>query len=119
MTVDDAKFYNTKLAPAKFSDKIIAPAAVSMDKKQELGTNTGWKWQRFARAYKAAHPYCCHCGLLGGEIHHILPRATHPALMYHEPNLMNLCRDCHTQHHRKHPVIHDQPSNKQGEYRWK
>lgn len=102
----DRAFDNT-LKPAKFSDKIIAPLAVPLAEQQrdkEKGVGLGWKWWHFRKRYMMTNPYCCHCGLLAQEIHHIKPRSTHPELMYDYANLLSLCNDCHTQHHRKHPV---------------
>ena len=99
--------FNHSLQPAKFSDRIVAPLAVPLPEQQqdkERGIGLGWKWWRFAKLYKQLNPYCAHCGLLGQELHHIQPRATHPQLMYDYDNLLHLCHDCHTQHHRKHPV---------------
>lgn len=99
--------YNSRLQPTKFNAKIRAPTAITPKEQQqdkEQGVGLGWKWWRFARRYKASNPYCAHCGLLGQELHHILPRATHAHLMYDYDNLLHLCHDCHTEHHRKNPV---------------
>lgn len=49
---------------------------------------------------------CQRCGTKGSrrnklEVHHILPRKTHPRLVNDTSNCELLCRKCHLEHHRE------------------
>jgi 5-methylcytosine-specific restriction endonuclease McrA len=46
-----------------------------------------------------SNPQCVECGLAGEEVHHVIPRAQAPNLMYDERNVQTLCRKCHVDKH--------------------
>jgi uncharacterized protein (TIGR02646 family) len=52
------------------------------------------------RLHLMQHPSCAQCGLAGDEVHHILPRESHPHLKYDWSNLQTLCLQCHKEIHR-------------------
>jgi 5-methylcytosine-specific restriction endonuclease McrA len=58
------------------------------------------KWTRIRRLHLMRHPACAQCGLAGREVHHILPRESHPHLKYAWENLQTLCAQCHKEIHR-------------------
>jgi len=62
-------------------------------------THLGWKWWRLRKEWLRDNPFCNKCGLFGEEVHHILPRHTHPNLIYDRTNLMTLCKVCHYKEH--------------------
>jgi len=63
------------------------------------GIRCNSKWNRWRRRYLMSHPACAECGLAGEEVHHIIPRAQAPKLMYDEANVQTLCRKCHAGKH--------------------
>ena len=65
------------------------------------GELTG-KWTRMRRLWIMMHPTCARCGNPGEEVHHVLPRESHPHLRYDWSNLMTLCVQCHKETHRNH-----------------
>ena len=69
--------------------------------KQTRAADLTGKWTRMRRLHLMAHPYCARCGLAGDEVHHVLPRETHPHLKYDWSNLQTLCSQCHLEVHRK------------------
>lgn len=71
------------------------------DRQKEKKVHLGWKWWRIRCAKLKTDPYCERCGLLGEEVHHIHPRATHPELIYDWNNLMTLCSFCHQKEHKQ------------------
>ena len=62
---------------------------------------SGWKWYHTRREYLMYNPWCTRCGNLGQEVHHILPRHSHPHLIYKWTNLETLCKECHAKEHQK------------------
>lgn len=69
--------------------------------KQTRAADLTGRWTRMRRLHLMAHPYCARCGLAGDEVHHVLPRETHPHLKYDWSNLQTLCSQCHLEIHRK------------------
>ena len=67
------------------------------------GIRCNSKWNRWRRRYLMAHPTCARCGLAGEEVHHVIPRAQRPDLMYEVGNVMTLCRACHREAHNLSP----------------
>jgi len=59
----------------------------------------GWRWWRLRRAYLRERPWCERCGLLGEEVHHIIPRHVDHKKIYDWNNLMTLCSFCHAKEH--------------------
>jgi 5-methylcytosine-specific restriction protein A len=60
-------------------------------------------WRKLKKAYRAAHPLCETCERRGifkpmVDVHHKLPRDTHPELELDWDNLESCCRQCHAQH---------------------
>ena len=63
----------------------------------------GSRWAGLRRAWLRQHPLCEKCGVVGEEVHHPLPRSTHPEMRFAWSNLMTLCRRCHDEVHRNSP----------------
>ena len=63
-------------------------------------TALGGKWQKMRKNKLIQNPFCETCGLMAQEVHHILPRHTHPQLTYEWTNLQSLCHKCHMEIHR-------------------
>lgn len=62
-------------------------------------------WARVTHADGWTNCYYCCCivkrgsTFFGGEVHHKLPRSTHPELKYEPLNGCVACRDCHRKRH--------------------
>ncbi len=72
------------------------------DDGRKTRTERGYdnKWDRFAKAYRARHPFCMirtHCnGTYSGEVDHIVPLIIAPDRKYDETNLQAACKPCHS-----------------------
>lgn len=63
----------------------------------------GGRWHRLRLRWLALYPLCARCGKPGEEVHHRIPRAQRPDLIYDQDNLETLCRECH--HATHHPNL--------------
>ena len=61
----------------------------------------GRRWGTLRKRHLMRSPACVACGLAGEEVHHILPRCTHPEQRFNPLNLKTLCRRCHAKEHGK------------------
>ena len=82
-----------------FNPKWGKPVDRRRQRREEKGTQLGWKWWRLRGQYLTHFPYCAKCELLGTEVHHIQPRSKRPDLTYDLRNLMTLCSQCHREIH--------------------
>jgi len=76
------------------------PGKVFIPKGKRL---TGQRWTNLRNKWMRSFPSCNRCGMPGDEVHHVIPRAQRPDLMYDLPNLETLCRACHLAHHGQKP----------------
>lgn len=58
-------------------------------------TLSGGTWTALRNAFLRFSPFCAHCGHVGEEIHHKIPRSVRPDLVYEWDNLQTLCKECH------------------------
>jgi 5-methylcytosine-specific restriction endonuclease McrA len=64
---------------------------------------TARKWRRLRHSWLMQYPTCARCGLVGEEVHHIVPRSEAPERTLDATNLETLCRGCHRLHHAPTP----------------
>ena len=68
-------------------------------KEKQIATNTP-EWRRFRRNFLKQHPYCQLCSVkFATQVHHIIPRAERPDLMYAPDNCKAVCKECHYLEH--------------------
>jgi len=63
----------------------------------------GQRWTNLRNKWLRSFPVCAHCGRPGEEVHHVIPRAQRPDLMYDLSNLETVCKDCHVKVHGEKP----------------
>ena len=63
----------------------------------------GQKWSNLRNRWLRWNPTCNRCGRPGEEVHHLVPRALRPDLMYDLDNLETLCKSCHLLEHAEKP----------------
>lgn len=54
------------------------------------------KWEKEAKAYLAAHPYCRMCGAHSRVVDHKTPHKGDKRLFWSRPNWQALCTPCHS-----------------------
>ena len=74
----------------------VVRSAVRMVQHRLCGDN----WTRLRNRWLASNPMCAHCGGLGQEVHHMVPRSMAPHMCFDINNLQTLCIACHRAHHR-------------------
>jgi 5-methylcytosine-specific restriction endonuclease McrA len=63
----------------------------------------GQRWTNLRNKWLRCYPECARCGKPGEEVHHVIPRAHRPDLMFDLGNLQTLCKECHMNVHGEKP----------------
>jgi 5-methylcytosine-specific restriction endonuclease McrA len=82
--------------------KTFQKANADDGKAKEVSILSVLEMKSYTKAFMKHHGYdvsdfipCLSCGARANDLHHILPRSTHPELLNEVSNLAALCRICH------------------------